>query len=98
MAALKMGAVDMAIGNLFGSNIFNILILGIEDIFYTQGPLLSFVSHTHLVPVLTAIMMTAVAIIGLTYRAERKQLIIAWDSVVIVLLYLTNLLLLYIMR
>lgn len=98
MAALKMGAVDMAIGNLFGSNIFNILILGIEDIFFTQGPLLSFVSHTHLVPVLTAIMMTAVAIIGLTYRAERKQLIIAWDSIVIVLLYIVNLLLLYIMR
>lgn len=98
MAALKMGAVDMAIGNLFGSNIFNILILGIDDIFFTQGPLLSFVSHTHLVPALTAIMMTAVAIIGLTYRAERKQLIIAWDSVVIVLLYIINLLLLYIMR
>jgi cation:H+ antiporter len=98
MAALKMGAVDMAIGNLFGSNIFNILILGIDDIFFTQGPLLSFVNHTHLVPALTAIMMTAVAIIGLTYRAERKQLIIAWDSVVIVLLYIINLLLLYIMR
>lgn len=98
LAALKMGAVDMAIGNLFGSNIFNILILGIDDIFFIKGPLLSFVSHTHLISALTAIMMTAVAIIGLTYRAERKRLIIAWDSVVIVLLYIINLLLLYIMR
>ncbi|MBK9466366.1 MAG: hypothetical protein IPN56_16635 [Chitinophagaceae bacterium] len=33
LAALRMGSTDMAVGNLLGSNIFNMFILGIDDIF-----------------------------------------------------------------
>ncbi|MEW6053959.1 MAG: hypothetical protein AB1552_09255 [Nitrospirota bacterium] len=39
LSAMKIDAVGLAIGNLFGSNIFNIFILAIDDIFFTQGPL-----------------------------------------------------------
>jgi len=35
--AIHFEAADMAIGELFGSNMFNIFILGFADIFYTQG-------------------------------------------------------------
>lgn len=95
VAAVRMGAVDLAIGNLLGSNIFNILILGIDDIFFVKGPILSFSQENHTISALCAIMMTAIAIVGLTYRAEKKRLIMAWDSMMIVLLYLINLMLLY---
>lgn len=98
LAALKLGAVDLAIGNLFGSNIFNIFILCIDDVLFVKGPLLSSISGNHAMTAIIAIMMTAVAIIGLTYRAEKKRLIISWDSVAIVLLYLVNLGLLYGLR
>jgi len=98
LAALRMGAIDLAIGNLFGSNIFNIFILGISDIFFVKGALLSWSSWNNAIPAIVAIMMTAVAIIGLTYRAEKKRLFIAWDSVAMVLLYLINLGLLYGLR
>lgn len=98
LAAVKMGAVDLAIGNLFGSNIFNILILGIDDVLYVKGPLLSFVNQNHAISALSTIMMTAIAIIGLTYRAEKKPIPLAWDSVGIVVVYLINLTLLYSMR
>lgn len=43
-------------------------------------------------------MMTAVAVIGLTYRAEKKPMLLAWDSVVIVLMFMINIALLYSMR
>lgn len=95
VAAVRMGAVDLAIGNLFGSNIFNIFILGIDDIFFVKGPLLSFVSQTHMISALSAIIMTAIAIIGLTYRAEKKKLFIAWDSAGILIVYVINLMLLF---
>jgi Sodium/calcium exchanger protein len=42
-AALQMGAVDLAVGNVLGSNLFNVLILAIDD-FFLKGPLLSSVS------------------------------------------------------
>ncbi|PIV83236.1 MAG: sodium:proton exchanger [Nitrospirae bacterium CG_4_9_14_3_um_filter_53_35] len=97
-AAVKMGAVDLAIGNLFGSNIFNILILGIDDILYVNGPLLSFVNQNHTISALSAVMMTAIAVIGLTYRAEKKPMLLAWDSVMIVFVFMVNFVLLYSMR
>ena len=95
LAAVKMGAIDLAIGNLFGSNIFNILILGIDDIFYVKGPLLSFINQNHAISTLSAIMMTAIAIIGLTYRAEKKRMFVAWDSIAIAAVFMLNLALLY---
>lgn len=98
LAAIKIGAVDLAIGNLFGSNIFNILILGIDDVFYLKGPLLSYVNQNHALSALSAIMMTAIAIIGLTYRAEKKPMLMAWDSTGIAIVYLANLAMLYGMR
>ncbi|MCX7794092.1 MAG: hypothetical protein N2257_06790 [Thermodesulfovibrionales bacterium] len=97
-AAVRMGALDLAIGNLFGSNIFNIFILALDDIFFTQGPLLSYVNKAHILPAVAAIVMTSVAIIGLTYRAEKKGLLLAWDSLFMALIYLINLMLLYMVR
>jgi cation:H+ antiporter len=98
IAAVKMGAVDLAIGNLFGSNIFNIFILALDDVFFLSGPLLSHASPAHIISALSAIAMTAIAIIGLTYRAERKRLFLAWDSVGILLCFMLNLMMLYMHR
>ncbi|MDO8282945.1 MAG: sodium:calcium antiporter [Thermodesulfovibrionia bacterium] len=98
IAAVKMGAINLAVGNLFGSNIFNILILGIDDLFFLKGPMLSFVNQNHAIPALSAIAMTAIAIIGLTYRAESKKLFLAWDSVGMILIFMINLMLLYMMK
>jgi cation:H+ antiporter len=95
IAAIKIGAIDLAIGNLFGSNIFNMFILALDDIFFTKGPLLSFASPNHIISALSAIAMTTIAIIGLTYRTEKKPLFLAWDSIGILLLYVINLMLLY---
>ena len=37
IAAVRMGAYDLAVGNLFGSNIFNMFALGLTDVFLTSG-------------------------------------------------------------
>jgi cation:H+ antiporter len=98
VAAIKINAVDLAISNLFGSNIFNILILGIDDIFFIKGPILSFVDTNHIIPALSAIIMTTIAVIGLTYRTERKLLFLAWDSIAMVFVFIVNLMLLFMFK
>ncbi len=98
IAAVKIDAVDLAIGNLFGSNVFNIFILAIDDFLFTKGPILSFVNQNHIIPAVFAIAMTSIAVIGLTYRSEKKTLFLAWDSIGILLLYVINLMSLYMMR
>jgi len=98
LSAVKMDAVDLAIGNLFGSNMFNIFILALDDIFFLKGPILSYVNQNHAISALSAISMTVIAIIGLSYRAEKKPLFIAWDSLSMVLVYITNIMLLYMVK
>ncbi len=98
LAALKMGAVDMAFGNLFGSNLFDMAILGIDDVFYTNGVLTAHVSPSHQIAAVAAMTMTAVAVVGLTYRASRKTLLLAWDSWAIVAVYVLATVALYLVR
>lgn len=94
-AAIRMGSIDISVGNLLGSNIFNIFILALDDIWYTKGPLLDDASDANLVSVLSTILMSAIAIIGLSYRAEKKRYWMAWDAVLIFTMYLFNLMLIF---
>jgi cation:H+ antiporter len=95
IAAVRMGSINLAVGNLLGSNIFNILILAIDDIFYTKGLLLKDASDVHILSVLSTIIMSAVVIIGLSYRATGKRYWLAWDAAIIFLIYFLNLAFLY---
>lgn len=95
ISAIKMGAVDLAIGNIFGSNLFNMFILAIDDIFFLRGPILSSANLHHIISATSSIIMTCIAIIGLTYRQENKSLLLSWDSIMIVLMYMINVILLY---
>ena len=97
ISAVRMNAVDLAIGNLFGSNIFNIFILALDDFFFIKGPILSYTNPDHIISAVSAIAMTAIAIIGLTYRSEKKRLLLAWDSFSIIITYIINLMLLYLL-
>lgn len=99
ISALKIGATDMAIANLFGSNIFNILILAIDDVFYTKGSLLANVSISHAVTGFMAVLMTGIAVVSLIYRLERKTFLrLGWDAIAILLSYIANIYLLYSLR
>jgi cation:H+ antiporter len=94
IAAIRLGTIDMAMGNLFGSNIFNIGILAIDDIFYTKGPLFQFTSQNHIIPVMSTIIITAIGIIGIVFKSTRKWKL-AIDTAAIVIVYILMLILLY---
>jgi cation:H+ antiporter len=98
ISAVRMGSPDIAVGNLLGSNIFNIFILFLDDIFYTKGHLLKDTNDVNLVSVLFILIMTAVAIIAFTFPIEKKKLFMAWASLAIFILYALNISLLYYLR
>lgn len=91
ISALRLGAVDMAIGNLLGSNLFDILIIAVDDLFYTQGPLLSAVSPAHAISAFAAVIMSGIFIVALLYRPEtRLRGMIGWVSLSLLLVYLSS--------
>ncbi len=53
--------------NLFGSTVLNVFVLGLDDIFYTAGPLLAHVSGNHLVSPVSASIALSIATTGLTH-------------------------------
>ena len=85
--AIRQRAVDMAVGNVLGSNVFNIFILALYDIVYTKGPLLESVTPKLMVPAIGTILITTIGIIGLVYKSKLKWLM-AVDSFLILLVYI----------
>lgn len=91
ISALRLGAVDMAIANLLGSNLFDVLILAIDDIAYTKGPLLASVSPAHAITAFAAVIMTGIFIVALLYRPEtRFRGTIGWASLALLTVYLLS--------
>jgi cation:H+ antiporter len=81
----------MAIANLLGSNLFDILILAIDDIAFLKGPILSHVSPVHAVSAFSAVIMTGIVVVGLLYRAKRRVFrYVDWISISLFLVYLLN--------
>lgn len=96
VAALRMGAIDLAIGNLFGSNLFNIVILALDDLAYLPGPLFADVAISHAVSAFSAMMMSGLAIVGLVLRpVSRVFRTVSWISLLLLIIYLLNTLFLY---
>ncbi|MDH5628074.1 MAG: sodium:calcium antiporter [Candidatus Krumholzibacteria bacterium] len=98
LAAVRLGAVDLAFGNVLGSNIFNMCILALDDIFFAPGPILAAADPSHLLSVFAVVAMYAMLLVGLTYQALRKRLVLAWDTAGILVVYIVTLALLYLAR
>ena len=96
LGALRLGALDMAIGNLLGSNLFNVLILAVDDASYVRGPLLADAAPVHAGTAVTALVMTGLVIIGLVMRPQGRLLrVLSWVSVGLAATYAVNAALVY---
>lgn len=72
LAAVRMRAFDLAVGNLFGSNAFNMSVFVVLDVVHGQAPVLGAISPAHAVSALVAIGLMAVGVAALVYRAQGR--------------------------
>src|SRR5688572_1755865 len=97
LAAVRIGALDLGIGNVLGSNLFNLLILGLDDVFYRQGPLMADAGASHSISIMAIVMMNALFLIGLTYKVMTKRFVVAWDTGAIATVYVVAVALSYLL-
>jgi cation:H+ antiporter len=95
IAAVRLGADDMAIGNLFGSNMFNMLAIGLTDVFYLQGRFLGVIDPAFIVVGMLGLLMTGLGLIGNLARLERRVLSIEVDALALIIFYIAGLWLLF---
>lgn len=94
ISALKIGAADMALGNLFGSNMFNMFGIAIADFFYTEGRFINVIDESFVVVGLLGVLLTSFALIGNVAKFKRIK-VIEVDSIIMIILYLGGMYILY---
>lgn len=88
MTALRLGQPDMAIANLLGSNMFNVVILAIDDLAYRAGPLMSTVSPLHVVTVFASLVMGTIIIAALLTKPRTRVLgTMSWHSILVLIIF-----------
>ena len=95
IAAVRIGAYDMAVGNLFGSNVFNMFALGFTDVFYTQGRFLGAIDPKFALVGLLGLLLTCLGLIGNQARLERRIWLVEIDALLLVVGYFVGVWLLY---
>ena len=95
ISAVRFGAYDMAVGNLFGSNVFNMAALASADVFYTEGSFLAAINPAFALAGLLAMLLTTMGLVGNLAQVERRIWVVEVDALLLILCYLGGLALLY---
>jgi cation:H+ antiporter len=95
LAAVRMGAFDLAVGNLFGSNAFNMLIFVALDLAEPRQAIFTLVEPAHALTGLFAVVLMSLGVAAIVYRAERRFAMLEPDSLLIIAVYLLALAVLY---
>ena len=88
LAAVRMGAHDLAVGNLLGSNAANMSMIVFIDAAYRPGPILAAVGSVHLVAALGAILLMALALASIVSGQANRAHRLEPDSIVLLVAYL----------
>jgi cation:H+ antiporter len=95
VAAIRIGAHDLAVGNLFGSNIFNVFALGSTDLFYFRGRFLGTVDPALTLAGMAGLLLTSLGLVATAARLERRLFFVEVDALLIILGYVGAIVLLY---
>lgn len=85
--ALRLSNVNMAVGAILGSNIFNMIILALSDPVYTAGPIMLDVSGANMIIAVGVLIMSLLALFSLYRKESASTLSYAIPSVIILIVY-----------
>ena len=95
VSAVRFGAYDIAVGNLFGSNVFNMFALALADVFYTEASFLGAIDPVFALAGLLALLLTMMGLMGNLAQVERRIGVVEIDALLLILCYFAGLWLLY---
>ncbi|WP_345990494.1 sodium:calcium antiporter [Sulfurimonas sp. HSL1-2] len=87
VTAVRMGALNLAVGDIIGGNAFDTLFIAASDVAYREGPIYAAVSGAEVFWLADALVMTGVVMMGLLYRQRHGPGNIGLESTMLLLLY-----------
>lgn len=94
-AAIRLGRHEMAVGDILGSNVFNLLLIFLTDVVYVGEPVFNMVGRFEVVASLLGILMTGILLLGLLERWDRTLLGMGYDSAALIAVFIGGVGLLY---
>ncbi|HEX6106642.1 MAG TPA: hypothetical protein VFZ26_13735 [Gemmatimonadales bacterium] len=95
IAAIRLGAIDLAIGNLFGSNAFNMVVFLAMDLAHPGGSIFAVLDPTHAISAFLAVVLMGVGLAAIVLRGEGRVRLLEPGSALMLLIYLGGLWVLY---
>ena len=93
IGAFRIGAYDMIMGNLLGSNMFNILTIFLADIAFRRGAILSHLGEggkNQLLVAMVGILFAVITIVAISCRSRRRIFGIGASGILILATYLAS--------
>ena len=84
ITAIRVGAFDLVVGNVFGSNAFNMVLFAPLDAMH-DGPLFAVVNPAHAASAFAVILATVIAVLGQLYSLESRRRVVEPDAVLMIL-------------
>ncbi|PYZ93513.1 cation transporter [Salipaludibacillus keqinensis] len=72
IVAIQLANYQLAVGNIVGSNLFNLMILALSDLFFRSGPILSVVHPVTLISV-SAVLLLNCLVIGVMILSQTER-------------------------
>lgn len=90
IAAVRRGALTLAVAGIIGGNAFDTLFAAASDVAYRSGSIYHVIPDHVILWVVLAVLMTGVLMLGLLHRQEQGPGHIGFESMVIIGLYLAG--------
>jgi cation:H+ antiporter len=87
LAAVRRGALTLAVGGIIGGNTFDVLFLLMSDVAYRNGSIYHAVGEADLFLIVWAMIMTAILLLGLVRRERHGPASIGFESTTMIGLY-----------
>jgi cation:H+ antiporter len=94
ITAVRLGALNLAVGDIIGGNAFDTLFVAASDVAYREGPIYAAISSPEQFWLSNSMVMTGVLLMGLIYRQRHGPGNIGLESVVLLVLYFGGLIIL----
>ena len=96
ITSIRIGAPEMAVAGLYGSNAFNIAILAVADIAYLEGSLFGSLEQSHVIAGGFAVLLMGIGLLQVRLRRTIRYFSLTEPStILIVAIYVVGLLLIF---
>ena len=87
LAAIRYGALTLAVGNILGTNCFNVLVIAAADVTYRGGSIYHAITGQQLIWSVIAILLTGILLLGMLRRERYGIARMGFESFLVLVVY-----------